>query len=82
MIHVGMNQFLHFSTGRTTPTGIVGLFVFTIDVGGKSPSQSDSCSANRPVKKLGVGYVIVLYGANERTLGIIVTEYVFKKQSK
>ena len=82
MIHVGMYQFAHLSTRRATSAGIVGLFVFTIDVGSKSPSQSDSCPANRPVKKLGVGYVIVLYGANERTLGVVVTEYIVEKQSK
>ena len=82
MINIWMNQFAHFNAGRTTSTGIVRLFVFTIDIGGKSPCQSDSCPANRPVKKLGVGYVVVLHGANERTLGIIVTKYIFKKQSK
>ena len=82
MIHVGVYQFAHFNAGRTTPASIVGLFVFTIDVGGKSPSQSDSCPADRPVKKLGVSYVVVLYGANERTLGVVVTEYIVEKQSK
>ena len=82
MIHIGVNQFLHLSAGRATPAGIVGLFVFTVDVGSKSPSQSNSCPANRPVKKLGVGYVIVLYGANKRTLGVVVTEYIVEKQSK
>ena len=82
MIHIGVYQFAHFNAGRTPSASIVGLFIFTIDIGSKSPCQSDACPAHRPVEKLGVGYVIVLYGANERTLGVVVTEYIVEKQSK
>jgi hypothetical protein len=77
-----MNQFTHLSTGGTSSAGIVGLFVFTIDVRSKSPRQSDSCPTYGPVEELGMSYVVILNGADKSAFGIVVTEYIFEKQNK
>lgn len=81
MIHIGVDQFTHFGAGSTTPAGIVGLTVFAIDKRSKRPRQRNARPAHGPIKKLGVRNVVILDGANQRALGIVVTEYIFKKQN-
>jgi len=72
---------MHLGAGSTAPTGIIGLTVFAIDKRSKRPSQSNAGPAHWPVKKLGVRNVVILYGANQRALGFVVTEYILKKQN-
>jgi hypothetical protein len=59
----------------------VGLWVFAIDKRGKCQRQRQARPTRWPVKKLGVGHVVVLHRPNEGAFGVFVADDVLKKQS-